>query len=115
MPGSWIGFELAVRAILGQQITVKGATALAGRLVRAFGQPISGGNGLTHLFPTPEVLADASLVGLGLTKPRALGIRSLARAVCRGVVCPQLQNAEHIDLAFNQAWPQTLGNRSYVL
>jgi AraC family transcriptional regulator of adaptative response / DNA-3-methyladenine glycosylase II len=88
LPGSWNGFELAVRAILGQQITVKGATALAGRLVRAFGQPFSGGgNGLTHLFPTQEVLADASLAGIGLTKPRALGIRSLARAVCRGEVC----------------------------
>jgi AraC family transcriptional regulator of adaptative response / DNA-3-methyladenine glycosylase II len=87
LPGSWNGFELAIRAILGQQITVKGATALAGRLVRAFGQPFSGGNGLTHLFPTAEVLADASLAGIGLTKPRALSIRSLARAVCRGEVC----------------------------
>jgi AraC family transcriptional regulator, regulatory protein of adaptative response / DNA-3-methyladenine glycosylase II len=87
LPGSWNGFEIAVRAILGQQITVKGATGLAGRLVRVFGQPLSGSNGLTHLFPTPEVLADASLAGIGLTKPRALSIRSLARAVCRGEVC----------------------------
>jgi AraC family transcriptional regulator of adaptative response / DNA-3-methyladenine glycosylase II len=87
LPGSWDGFELAVRAILGQQITVKGASTLAGRLVRAFGQPFSGGNGLTHLFPTPEVLGHASLAGIGLTKPRALSIRSLARAVCRGDVC----------------------------
>src|SRR5512146_74993 len=39
VPGCWNGFELAVRAILGQQITVKGATSLAGRLVQAFGRP----------------------------------------------------------------------------
>jgi len=87
LPGSWNGFELAVRAILGQQITVKGATALAARLVRAFGQPFSGGEGLTHLFPTPEVLADADLSRIGLTKARALSIRSLARAVCQGEIC----------------------------
>ncbi len=88
LPGCWNGFELAVRAILGQQITVKGATTLAGRLVKAFGQPFSGGgNGLTHLFPTPEVLADATFAGIGLTKSRALSLRSLARAVCRGYVC----------------------------
>src|ERR1700727_101781 len=49
VPGAWDGFELAVRAILGQQITVTAATALAGKLVRAYGQPLPEPlDGLTH-------------------------------------------------------------------
>ncbi len=83
VPGSWSGFELATRAVLGQQISVKGATTLAGRIVRAFGQPISSGNNLTHLFPTPETLAEADLTRVGLTKGRAATIRALAQAVGR--------------------------------
>jgi AraC family transcriptional regulator of adaptative response / DNA-3-methyladenine glycosylase II len=86
VPGCWNGFELAIRAILGQQITVKGATALAGRLATAFGQPFSGSSGLTHIFPLPEVLADARLDGLGMPKARSETIRALARAVCDGQI-----------------------------
>ena len=86
VPGSWNGFELAIRAILGQQVTVKGATALAGRLAAKFGRPFSGPVGLTHLFPTPEVLAEAKLAGIGLTGARAETIRSLARAVASGKI-----------------------------
>ena len=59
VPGCWDGFELAVRAILGQQVTVAGATTLAGRIAKAFGQPLTQANGLTHIFPTPQVLASA--------------------------------------------------------
>jgi len=84
VPGCWNGFELAVRAILGQQITVKGATALAGRIVKAFGQPINTARSLTHLFPPPDVLADAKLTSVGLTRARAETTRALARAVCDG-------------------------------
>src|SRR6266852_11050 len=58
VPGCWNGFELATRAILGQRIGTERANALAGRMVRAFGQPFCPANGLTHLFPTPEVLAN---------------------------------------------------------
>ncbi len=86
LPGCWDGFELATRAILGQQVTVKGATTLAGRLVQAFGQPLSAPNGLTHLFPPAEVLADAKLTSIGLPASRAEAVRSLARAVCRGEI-----------------------------
>ena len=82
VPGCWNGFELAIRAIVGQQITVKGARALAGRIAKVFGKPVSGIDGVTHLFPTPEVLADAKLAGLGLTEKRGETIRALARAVC---------------------------------
>jgi AraC family transcriptional regulator of adaptative response / DNA-3-methyladenine glycosylase II len=87
VPGCWNGFELATRAILGQQITVKGATALAGRMVRSFGKPFSGAGGLTHLFPPPEVLANAKLGDIGLTGARAETIQALARAVCSGKIC----------------------------
>jgi AraC family transcriptional regulator of adaptative response / DNA-3-methyladenine glycosylase II len=82
VPGCWNGFELGVRAILGQQITVKGATALAGRLVKTLGEPFSAAGGLTHLFPTAEILAGADLTGVGLTKARAGTIRGFAQAVC---------------------------------
>src|SRR6202167_3782800 len=84
VPGCWNGFELATRAILGQQITVKGAPALAGRMVSSFGRPFSSANGLTHLFPNPDVLADAKLASIGLTGARAETIRTLARAVYEG-------------------------------
>ena len=86
VPGSWNGFELTIRAILGQQVTVKGATALAGRLAARFGKPFAGPPGLTHLFPTPEILADANLAGIGLTGARAETIRALARAVASGKI-----------------------------
>ena len=84
IPGCWDGFELTTRAILGQQITVKGATTLAGRIAKSFGRPISGGEGLSYLFPTAEVLADANLTSIGLTRRRATTIRALARATCDG-------------------------------
>ncbi len=90
-PGAWCGFELAIRAILGQQVTVKGATTLTGRLVQKFGKPlqscqknrieVSTMSGLTHLFPTPQVIAEADVASIGLPAARAESIRALARAV----------------------------------
>jgi len=82
VPGCWNGFELAVRAILGQQVSVKGATTLAGRLVKTFGQPFSAAGSITHVFPQPRALADANFAGIGLPGARAETIRALARAVC---------------------------------
>ena len=84
VPGCWNGFELAVRAILGQQISVKGASTLAGRMAKAFGEPFAGHAELRYIFPSPEVLADADLGKIGLTRKRAETIRALARAVCDG-------------------------------
>ncbi len=86
VPGCWDGFELATRAILGQQITVKGATALAGRIVSTFGKTYKGPGGLTHLFPPAEILAEAKLTTVGVTGARAESIRSLARAVSSGKI-----------------------------
>jgi AraC family transcriptional regulator of adaptative response / DNA-3-methyladenine glycosylase II len=84
VPGCWDGFELAVRAVLGQQVSVAGANTLAGRLVCAFGTSISGTAPLTHLFPTPDILAEADAARIGLPSKRAGTIRSLARAVTEG-------------------------------
>jgi 3-methyladenine DNA glycosylase/8-oxoguanine DNA glycosylase len=83
VPGAWDPFELAVRAILGQQISVKGATTIAGRVAEKFGRPIDGwsGYGLTRLSPRPVDLVDANLESVGLPRARASTIRSLARAV----------------------------------
>lgn len=86
VPGCWDGFELTVRAILGQQITVKGATAMAGRMANSFGKSFSGPAGLTHVFPPPEVLANAPLANIGLTGARIETIRTLARAVGNGKI-----------------------------
>lgn len=84
--GCWDAFELAIRAILGQQVSVKTATTLAGRLAHQFGKPVCGPKLLTHLFPEPAVLAYAQLGSIGLTTTRAQTIRSLARTVCDGKI-----------------------------
>jgi len=89
VPGGWDGFELAVRAVLGQQITVAAATGLAGKLVRAYGTPHAA-DGLTHLFPRPERLMDADIASLGMPRSRARTLSALARAV---VADPQLFGA----------------------
>jgi len=72
VPGARDGFELAIRAVLGQQITVVAAARLAGRMVAAYGQPLSSpGEPLTHVFPRPEVIAAADLASLGMPRSRA--------------------------------------------
>jgi AraC family transcriptional regulator of adaptative response / DNA-3-methyladenine glycosylase II len=85
VPGSAEPFETAVRAVLGQQVSVAAARTLAARLVARYGDPLpSPLDGVTHLFPSPERLAGADLDGLGLTGPRIRSIRALSRAVAAG-------------------------------
>ncbi len=88
VPGSLDGFELAVRAVLGQQITVAAACTLAQRLVDKFGAPIKTPFAdLTRLFPSAEVLAGASgdaLGRLGIVKQRQAAIVAIAQAVASG-------------------------------
>jgi AraC family transcriptional regulator, regulatory protein of adaptative response / DNA-3-methyladenine glycosylase II len=82
VPGVWDGFELAVRAILGHGLPVAEANALAGQLALAFGRPIEIPiEGLSHLFPGPEELAEADLSGLGITRDCANSILALAQLV----------------------------------
>jgi len=92
VPGAWDPFELAVRALLGQQISVRAAQTLAGRLVRAFGEPLAGapaaGNP-THLFPAPRAIAEAgalALAKLGILPARAAALGALASAVDSGAL-----------------------------
>jgi len=95
VPGCWDGFELAIRAILGQQISVKGASTLAGRLVQTFGEAIAAGGVLTHLFPRPEILAAGNIARIGLPARRAETIRALAQAVSEGqIVFGAVANSE---------------------
>ena len=84
VPGAWDGFELAVRAILGQQVSVRAATTIAGRLAAMFGTPVADARGLSRLFPTPAQLKDAALERAGVMPARAAAIRSLARQVGDG-------------------------------
>jgi AraC family transcriptional regulator of adaptative response / DNA-3-methyladenine glycosylase II len=86
VPGCWDGFELSVRALLGQQVSVSAARTLAGRLVNRFGTQISTESTLTHLFPSPEQLAHANISSIGLTQARGESIRLLARAVAAGQI-----------------------------
>lgn len=86
VPGAWGDFEVAVRAVLGQQVTVKGATTLAGRLVAAAGRPldrrIDTAAGSVHtIFPTPATVASLDLTRIGLIRSRADTLRALGRAL----------------------------------
>jgi AraC family transcriptional regulator of adaptative response / DNA-3-methyladenine glycosylase II len=85
VPGSVDGAELAVRAVLGQQVSVAGARTLAGGLVVSCGQPLSESlaevGGLTHLFPEPAAIADADLAALAVPAARRGALSILARAL----------------------------------
>lgn len=82
VPGAWDGFELAIRAVLGQQITVVAAARLAARLVANYGRPMKSLEaGLSHCFPEPAVLAKADLSELGMPKARAATLSAVAAAV----------------------------------
>lgn len=88
VPGTLDGFELAVRAVLGQQITVAAARTLAARLVQQFGEPVQTPlAGLNRLFPSAAALAGASgdaLGQLGIVKQRQAAIQAIAGAVAEG-------------------------------
>ena len=95
VPGAWDGFELTVRAILGQQVSVKAATTLAGRIANQYGETISlpesvvvpdNELALNRLFPTAQKLARARFNNIGLVSSRAEAIRRVAQAVCNGSV-----------------------------
>jgi AraC family transcriptional regulator of adaptative response / DNA-3-methyladenine glycosylase II len=83
VPGAWDGFELAVRAVLGQQITVRGAQQLAGKLVRLCHGPSEGLRALplNYVFPSPSQLAAADLSEIGMPDSRRNTLKHLAAAV----------------------------------
>ncbi len=88
LPSGWDGFEIAVRAILGQQVSVAAARTLATRMAHRFGHvlPTPLADGLECLFPTPDALVDADLASIGLTRARAETVRAVSRALLEGRV-----------------------------
>ena len=97
VPGAWDGFELTVRAIVGQQVSVRGATTMIGRLVEEFGTPLPSRqiNGLGYLFPAAEDLASVDASCFKFPKSRAHAIINLAKAYCNGDVSYDL--AQNLD------------------
>jgi AraC family transcriptional regulator of adaptative response / DNA-3-methyladenine glycosylase II len=83
-PGGWDGFELAVRAILGQQVSVAAARRLAGQLVALHGQPLLKSYGshpsLSYVFPTAQCLATIDVIDLGMPAARRAALKALAEA-----------------------------------
>jgi AraC family transcriptional regulator of adaptative response / DNA-3-methyladenine glycosylase II len=83
VPGTWDPFETGVRAIVGQQVSVVGATTIIGRLAERLGDSVPGLRqlGLSYIFPSPQALARCDLSGLGLTSARAGAVKGFAQAV----------------------------------
>ncbi len=91
VPGGFDGFEIAVRAVLGQQLTLGAARTMTQRLVARWGDPlVVPSKGLSHLFPSPQALLTATageLGGIGIVRQRQVAIAALARAVLDGQLC----------------------------
>jgi AraC family transcriptional regulator of adaptative response / DNA-3-methyladenine glycosylase II len=106
--------ETAVRAVLGQQVSVAAGRRLAGVLVAAHGRRLPAPSGtLTHLFPTVEALAGATLEELGMPGARREALRSVARALAEGAVClgagADRDEAERALLRLRGVGPWTAG------
>lgn len=97
LPGTVDGDELAVLAVLGQQISVAAARTMAGRLVAEVGEPLDVTDGpLTHVFPTAAAIADADLDGIGVTGGRQRTLRGLCAALAAGDIALD-PGADRID------------------
>ncbi|HKT93003.1 MAG TPA: AlkA N-terminal domain-containing protein [Paraburkholderia sp.] len=96
VPGAWSGFELVVRAIVGQQVSVKAATTIIGRLVERVGKRIDGHahTRTAWRFPTPAALAAADLAGIGMPGKRVAALQGFAQAVASGAVIIERDYAE---------------------
>jgi AraC family transcriptional regulator of adaptative response / DNA-3-methyladenine glycosylase II len=88
LPGGWDNFEIAIRTIIGQQVSIRAANTITGRLVQRYGTPMHNPfiPGITHLFPTAETLATADLTGIGLPTKRAGTILVLASKIANGEI-----------------------------
>ena len=94
-PRSWDPFETSIRIIIGQQISVAAATTISGRIAAGLGQQISTGSDLNRIFPSPEVLANADLSGMGLTERRKTTLQNFSRAVTDGTI--DLESSQTLD------------------
>lgn len=88
LPGAWDRFETAVRILVGQQVSVAGATTVTGALVERYGAPVETPlpAGLSRLFPSPEALAAASPEAMAMPQARSETIRRFADAVASGAL-----------------------------
>jgi 3-methyladenine DNA glycosylase/8-oxoguanine DNA glycosylase len=92
VPGAWDPFEVAVRAIVGQQVSVKGATTVMGKIVQRYGETA----GSVLFFPRPESLSRLDTGALPMPRARAAAIRSMAAAVAAGDL--DLSSADSADI-----------------
>ena len=95
VPRCWDRFEASIRIIIGQQISVAAATTISGRIAAALGQQVPTGSDLNRIFPSPEVLANADLSGMGLTERRKTTLRNFSRAVTDGTI--DLESSQDLD------------------
>lgn len=114
VPGVVDGFELAVRAVLGQQVSVAAARGLAGRLVAAHGKPVDVPvGGVTHAFPTADVLADADPAAFPLPRSRQRTLHQMSARVADGTIRldagADRDETERALLAVNGIGPWTAG------
>ena len=110
VPGGWSALEIAMRAVLGQQVSVPAATTLMGRLVRAAGTQL---NGSSWLFPTAAQIAQSNLAGLGVPGSRMETVKSLAAFFAEhGEQCLELAEIKDRLLALKGIGKWTAG---YIL
>lgn len=100
IPGGWDGYEIAVRTIIGQQVSVAGANTTTGRLVRTYGSALAVDGPLDRLFPTAENLSHLNTASARMPVARARTIKQLSIAVCRGDV--SFDYANDPDLLYRQ-------------
>lgn len=81
VPGTWSAFEVISRAIVGQQVSVKAASTLMGRIAARFGLPVSTDGALRYQFPTPRTIAEGDLATIGMPGRRAEALRNIARVI----------------------------------
>lgn len=111
VPGAWCNFELAVRAVLGQQVSVAAAKTFAARIAEQYGTALPeharapAPDMPGRLFPSPERLAEASFEGIGLTRARVLTLQHLARVVAEDPSCLQPSASLDDSLACLQRLP----------
>ncbi len=86
IPGAWSDFELLMRTIAGQQVTVKAASTILGRLAQRLGTELKGFDEPATLFPTPRAVADGDLSAIGMPAKRVLALQSVARSIADGAI-----------------------------
>ncbi|MFK4441947.1 DNA-3-methyladenine glycosylase II [Caballeronia udeis] len=100
VPGAWSGFELVVRAIVGQQVSVKAASTIVGRLVERAGTPLTDHPhpGTAWRFPTPAALAEVDLEKIGMPGKRVAALQGFAREVAAGSLPLDDPHADRAEL-----------------